>query len=584
MIFFTTKKLLGAALAGAIALTGIFATIAPAAAQQYVVAGAPGVANVSITQGDVTIVRADTGAQFAATLNAPLLPGDYISTAGASRAEVQFDGISMLRLAQDTQVRFVNLQPGTREMQLATGTAELAELQGADGGPQIDTPSVTVRPNRSGDYRVTVAPNGETLVTVRSGAATVTSQAGSQILRPGSSLVAYGPYSNPSISLRGELAYDAFDTFNADRDRAIVAAYNANPYISPELSGYSNFASYGQWYNVPGYGQAWAPSNQSNGWTPYQNGQWVWEPGYGYTWVGNEPWGYAPYHYGNWFYAGNYNQWMWQPPASQYQTSPATLSSAWLPALVGFFMLGGNGGAYPYANANIGWVPLAPGEPYQPWFSGYGYGGYGQAYPPVSITNVTNIYNVYRNVRYIRVVRVVPIRNFGNGRFTTTIPVRAGQLKNVVAIRGGLPVVPGRGLTAYRPGVHVTPVRLSPAFAQSRFADKAPHVVPFNRQAAQVQRVVSTPARVVAAPERPVDVAPIPAAHPAPVYRPATPAYRAAAPSHPAVTQHVAPSAYAAPMSHPIPVRTSTTPQRTATTAKPPSKAAAPKKTPPPHA
>lgn len=286
----STKRILAGTLAGAIALTVALVPSAPAVAQ-YTVAGAPGVANVSVIQGDAVIVRGDSGEQVAAAINAPLLPGDYLSTSGGSRAEAQFDGISMLRLAQETQVRFVNLNPGSREMQLAVGTAELAVLQGNDGGAQIDTPSVTVQANQSGDYRVTVLSNGETLVTVRSGSATVSSGSGSQTLTAGTTLVANGPYSNPSISLRGAIAFDAFDRFCEGRDNAVVAAYNSDQYLAPQLAGYANFSSYGTWNNVPGYGESWAPYNQGNNWTPYSNGQWVWEPGYGYTWVGGEPWG-----------------------------------------------------------------------------------------------------------------------------------------------------------------------------------------------------------------------------------------------------------------------------------------------------
>ncbi|MEO9169625.1 MAG: FecR domain-containing protein [Candidatus Baltobacteraceae bacterium] len=153
-------------------------------------------------------------------VNATLLAGDYVATGSDSNAEVQFDGISMLRFAPDTQVRFIRLDPNAREMQLASGTVDLAELQGSDGGPQIDTPSVTMRPNQRGDYRVSVLSNGRTLVTVRSGAAAVAGGTGSQILSPGTTLVASGTYSNPSITTQGAIAYDSFDQFNTTRDQS----------------------------------------------------------------------------------------------------------------------------------------------------------------------------------------------------------------------------------------------------------------------------------------------------------------------------------------------------------------------------
>ncbi|MBV8116453.1 MAG: FecR domain-containing protein [Candidatus Eremiobacteraeota bacterium] len=471
---------------------------------QYTVAGAPGVANISVIQGDVVIVRGDSGEQVAATINAPLLPGDYISTSGGSRSEVQFDGISMLRLAADTQVRFVNLDPRAREMQLAVGTAELAELQSADGNPQIDTPSLTLRPNRAGDYRVSVLSNGQTLVTVRSGSATVTTGSGSQTLTPGSTLVAYGPYANPSISLGAAIAFDAFDAFNANRDNAIIAAWNSDRYLAPQLAGYSNLASYGQWYNVPGYGESWAPYNQANDWSPYSNGQWVWEPGYGYTWVGNEPWGYAPYHYGNWFYANNYNQWMWQPPAYQYQTNADLLASTWLPALVGFFLTGGNSGLgyNPYGYGNIGWVPLAPGEQYTPWYSGFGYNA---GYPQYGIGNVTYITNVYRNIRYVRVIRMYPFERFRDGDWHRPIIMHPDQLKRVGVLHGPVPIPPSRALLRSGPIAVTHLIVLSSQFRAQRFAARAPVVrtVDFAKSQAALQTIASKPPKLISVAPRP---------------------------------------------------------------------------------
>jgi hypothetical protein len=82
----------------------------------------------------------------------------------------------------------VNLRAGAREVQLADGTIDMAMVQGATGGPQIDTPSLTLRPNQSGEYRLTVMSNGETVVTVRSGSATVVTPNGPRALAPGSTL------------------------------------------------------------------------------------------------------------------------------------------------------------------------------------------------------------------------------------------------------------------------------------------------------------------------------------------------------------------------------------------------------------
>ncbi len=103
------QKILSVSVAG-VALAGILGDAMPASAQTFS-SGAPGVASVSLASGNVVIIRGDSGAQVAAATNAVLVPGDYIATGPGSDAEVQFDGISMLRLANNTQVRLINLNP-----------------------------------------------------------------------------------------------------------------------------------------------------------------------------------------------------------------------------------------------------------------------------------------------------------------------------------------------------------------------------------------------------------------------------------------------------------------------------------------
>jgi hypothetical protein len=521
-------------LAAAIALTTL-GHASPASAQSYS-SGYYGLANISYTNGPTTIVRGDSGAQVAATTNAPVAPGDYVAT-GPGFAELQFDGSSMLRLASNTQIRLVNMAPGSREVQVANGTVELAVLSGQSGNAQIDTPTATVRPNQTGDYRVTVLGNGETLVTVRRGSASVSSSSGTQNLAPGGTLVVYNNYT----SMQNAVGFDSFDQFNSMRDQATVTAYNSNPYLSPQLAGYSNLANYGQWQNVPGYGYAWAPNSQyQSNYAPYQNGQWVWEPGYGYTWVDNSPYGYTTSHYGTWFNNPTYGGWLWQPPSPQYQSSSASLAAAFLPAVVSFFLTGGNGGSSGfnltsilgmlaggsssnYGNADIGWIPLAPGEPYQPWYAP------NYSYPTTTyatVPTVTNIYNYYANARYYRGVTMVPLSSWRSGNFSNRIIPRAGQIQRIVLVRGAIPVVPTASNLRYRPATAVRRVVLARTFTAPRLAARAPrttqstfaaqrkriaaiasthpHVVTFRPAAAKITRPVYHPVR-----RAPVHLAPL---------------------------------------------------------------------------
>lgn len=529
----------GSLLAAAFATTAMPAGASPASAQSKY-SGYYGLADISYINGPTTIVRGDSGAQVAATTNGPVAPGDYIAT-GPGFAELQFDGSSMLRLANTTQVRLVSLAPGSREVQVASGTVELAVLSGQSGNTQIDTPTVTVRSNQTGDYRISVLGNGETLVTVRRGSASVSSSNGTQNLTPGATLASYGN----SVSMQNAVAFDSFDQFNSSRDRNAVTAYNANPYLSPQLAGYSNLANYGQWQNVPGYGYAWAPNNQSqSNYAPYQNGQWVWEPGYGYTWVDNSPYGYTTSHYGTWFNNPSYGGWLWQPPAAQYQNSSTSLASAFLPAVVSFFLTGGNGSgngfdltsllgmlasgasSNNYGNAYIGWIPLAPGEQYQPWY------GQNYSYPAttyLTAPNVSNIYNSYANARYYRGVTIVPLSSWRNGNFRNRIIPRAGQIRRIALVRGAVPVVPTTSNLRYRTTTAAHPIVLARAFTAPRLAARAPVTgrSAFQTQRARIAAIANAHAHVVTfhpAPARvtrpvyhPVERAPIHLAPLAPV-------------------------------------------------------------------
>ncbi|MFI5123820.1 MAG: DUF6600 domain-containing protein [Chitinophagales bacterium] len=100
---------------------------------------------------------------------------------------------------------------------------------------------------------------------------------------------------------------------------------------------YDQLSPYGSWVNYNQYGYVWIPTRVSQGFRPYgSSGQWVYTPD-GWTWVSDYSWGWAPFHYGNWFYDDAYG-WMWAP------------GYEWAPAWVTW-------GEY---GDNYGWAPIAP--------------------------------------------------------------------------------------------------------------------------------------------------------------------------------------------------------------------------------
>ena len=99
---------------------------------------------------------------------------------------------------------------------------------------------------------------------------------------------------------------------------------------------YSSLAPHGEWIAVDAGVYAWRPIGVAAGWRPYYNGQWLWTDD-GWYWDSAEPWAWAVYHYGRWYY-DDYYGWLWTPG---YEWAPA-----WVEWRVG--------GPY------VGWAPLAP--------------------------------------------------------------------------------------------------------------------------------------------------------------------------------------------------------------------------------
>jgi hypothetical protein len=474
------------ALGAGTSLIALLASAVPAAADEP--AADPGVARMSVIAGEVDVKRADSGDTFTAALNAPVSPGDYLSTPDDSRAEIEFDYGAALRVAPDTQLRFTRLDPQNHQLQLAEGTVDLRVFRGLASHPEVDTPAATIRPTTHGSYRITVTDDGNTLVTVRAGEASVITPVAEQTIGAGSSLLVSGSGDGTQTQLVAVVAYDDFDAFNSDRDAYIARAHDAT-YVDEGIVGADDLDGYGHWIDAADYGQVWVPNQQAAGWAPYHDGRWVWEPYYGWTWVAAEPWGWAPYHYGNWFYASG-TGWCWYPgayaPASPY---------VYRPALVAFFSFGGGGVAGSFAFGDVGWVPIAPFEPFHPWWGfgghGWGYGGSTTIVNATYITNV-NITTVYRNASVAGGAVAVSNANFQHGVFAHPTPITPAQLHDVQPVAGIVPVVPTRHNLAFN-GSTAAPLGAAPIGAKfSHFAPPPVAPASFATQRAAVSSTAQT--------------------------------------------------------------------------------------------
>jgi len=418
-----------------------FALASMLAAQSSETGPALGVARVSLVNGDVTTQRGDTGDWVAAPVNTPLVEGDLLATGQGSRAELQLDYSNLVRLDANTELQATELAQKRFRVRLTRGRVTYSELRGGAADADVETEHVAVRPLQRGRYEVQVRP-GETVVIVRNGKAEVASREGTETLKKGRMMVIRDGPDGPEFRTDKAGPRDDWDRWNKDRDD-LLAKSDSYRYTSNSITGAEDLDTYGSWRYVTGYGYTWYP-RVTNGWAPYRNGNWRWIDYYGWTWVGYEPWAWAPYHYGRWFHRAGYG-WGWYP-------GPRHGHHYWRPALVGFFGYNSYSGfsfGLGFGFGNVGWVPLAPGERYYPWYGRGHYGGYGRGRGGINnstiiVDNSINIYNNHRNARAHNGVTVVDAEGFSRGLVNNPRSLRSTELRRATAIRGQIPVVPAR--------------------------------------------------------------------------------------------------------------------------------------------
>src|SRR5215472_3759384 len=359
----------------------------------------PGVARISLAQGDVSTQRGDSGEWTAAVLNAPVVSGDKVSTGDNARAEVQLDYANILRLGDHAQATIANITRNQIQVQLGEGIANYDVLQGGEAAAELDTPNVAIHPDRDGSsFRVIVNSNEETEVIVRRGNIEVSTPQGSTRVGQGQIVTIHGTGDDTAYKMADAPPLDDWDSWVNDRNDRIANAKSWN-HTDRYYTGSEDLDAYGQWKNAPDYGPVCVPA-QGPDWAPYRDGRWVWEPYYGWTWVPVEPWGWAPYHYGRWFFYNN--AWAWWPGPIVGFGFGSWYRPIWAPAYVNFFGFGGLGFGFGFGVGfgfgSIGWLPVGPCDPFFPWWGrwgwGRGWGGWNRGgFNSVNVRNIININN-----------------------------------------------------------------------------------------------------------------------------------------------------------------------------------------------
>ncbi|MGB9490289.1 MAG: DUF6600 domain-containing protein, partial [Terriglobales bacterium] len=338
--------------------------------------------------------------------NRPMTTGDRIWADRDSRAELQL-GSAVIDVNSNTGVSFLNLDDRTIQVELSSGAVNIRVRHIAqDDVFEIDTPNQAFSVFQPGRYRIEASEDGNyTVVSIREGQGESTGNGQTYDIYAGQRATLEGAdYLNARLEDIGPP--DNFDQWSYSRFDLYENAQSGR-YISRDMVGYEDLDGNGDWIPAPGFGAVWFPRVEA-GWAPYREGHWAWIDPWGWTWVDDEPWGYAPFHYGRWLSVEG--RWGWVP-------GPMDVAPVYAPALVVFV------GGGPGFGGNVAWFPLGPREVYVPSYP------VSRAYierinvsnTTVTTTTITNVYNttIIRNNTTIQNVTYV---NRGVAGAVTAVP------------------------------------------------------------------------------------------------------------------------------------------------------------------
>lgn len=278
------------------------------------------IVRLSIAQGDVQIDRNSGDGWEQAIVNMPVIGGARIYAAENSKAELEFEDGSNVRLVGPAQVSLIELSSTPK------------------GSPvnaiQIDSGTVYVNARLANhdDFRISDYTGGSFAITKPSHLRfTVNEQTASLAMSDGEA-VAQNANSNSTVRSGETYNYILGQPASAARldavppqpedawDRQRDSYNNQNGAVGVQYSGtedstapgVADLGNYGTYSDVPGCGECWQPSGVDQDWDPFGYGAWSYYPDWGWTFVSGYPWGWAPFYYGNWCYIGG-RGWWWHP-------------------------------------------------------------------------------------------------------------------------------------------------------------------------------------------------------------------------------------------------------------------------------
>lgn len=272
------------------------------------------VVRLSVAQGDVQIDRNTGDGWEQAIANMPVVAGTRLYAAENSRAELQFEDGSSVRMAGPAQLQLVEAafsESGNpvNVIQVDSGTVYIdAHMsQGEDfrvQGPAGESFTIAERSK----LRYKVGEDVASLAVIEGKAVMQTAEKKDTELLGGQSYNYI--LGQPESAVRqDQVQSQPEDGWNQQREQE---QSDAAAQSGTNEEGAADLAAYGTYSDIPGYGQMWQPNDVGTDWDPYGYGAWSYYPSWGWTFVSGYPWGWTPFYYGNWCYIGG-RGWWWRP-------------------------------------------------------------------------------------------------------------------------------------------------------------------------------------------------------------------------------------------------------------------------------
>jgi hypothetical protein len=362
-------------------------------AENYKVVGHPGnfyFGHISYiepaAEGADPVVLREGRAPEPAVLNVPIGPGDLVRTSSDRRLEIQFDTGTIVRLDFATEVKVETIL--ARSLSSPQEISNLAVLSGRvyvmykqyDRHEmfQILTENAAVRLRPHSVSIIKAAADGSSEIQVRSGRAHVLFGPDENLLKEQDvrKLERFVVQKDHQTQTASYISDTDFELWNEDINARFAELHKGLTSIPKPVQRLSpavfHFAQkfgnrYGEWLWDDHLGYVWSPyidnARYPWGWQPYYYGQWAYAGGRMF-WVPQEPWGWVPYHLGIWHW-NKKKGWVWIPGSL---FAPAWVdwyfyfgSAAWRPWSV-YDWIGGYG-TPGFVYRDDGWVyhgPLSP--------------------------------------------------------------------------------------------------------------------------------------------------------------------------------------------------------------------------------